>query len=245
MKFQKLIVVIVGLALTLAICSTPASADQLTLGGDGTATFTGLSTGFQVTATGSCPAGSPPTNCIGSATTGSFESPIGTTVFANALWEFSIPSISPFLTVGALNGSGVYPVINGNPSSFQFSGTAASAPGGGTGDTVTGTINWTAIDPANIPGHNLAILVGMLTVTNSTGKLVADYPIGGLTAIDYTFDLGPTNSLASIAGVPEASITGQASSGEVPNVPEVDSILLLGTGLLSAGTFARLRRRKA
>jgi hypothetical protein len=138
-----------------------------------------------------------------------------------------------------LNASGVYPVIAGNSSTFQFAGTGANS-----GDTVVGTITWMAIDPANVAGNNLAVFVGTVAIAGSTGILTTDYPLNHTATIDYTVNLGPTNSLATVAGNNGVVISGTASSGEVPGVPEVNSILLLGTGLLGAGTFVRLRRRR-
>ncbi len=229
----------VALVIAVMTCSVPALADQLALGGDGILTFTGLATGFQVT-TNTCAVANPSPSCVGSGSSGSYEQPTGNVVFSGASWYFTIPSMPPLLAMGPLNAAGNYPVISGNPSTFKFAGTGAHS-----GDTVEGSIKWAAVVPGTIPGHNLAVFAGFLTVTNSTGLLVQDFPASATVPIDYTFDLGATNTLAILAGHPDITFSARASSGEVPGVPEPTSILFLGTGMLVAGTVIRMKRRKA
>ena len=183
-----------------------------------------------------CPASPPfgPASCIGSASTGGYDAPDGTEVFSGGAWDFSLTT----LTFGNLSGF-FYPVIGGNPSQFNFQGTNSAAPGTSS-DYVNGTINWTHIADT---GTTTAQMEGVLTISGSGGLLATDYPVNDSVILDYTFNR-LTAEISTLAGDPTATGTGGAESGSVPSVPEVSSILLLGTGLLSAGTFVRLRRRR-
>ncbi len=225
----------------VALSVSPAFADQLTLGGDGTATFTGTgsSSGDVITVTtggtaGGCPVGA---TCIGSNSTGGFESPTGNNIFTGASWSFSVPQSVPLLSLQGGTG-GVYTVDQngGQTATFNFSG--------GGGDTVTGTIDWTSLTQS--PTTQAATISGTLKVTGSTGTgtdgatFLADFPSGYTLGIDYAFSMG--SSLSGLIGTSN-SISGSASSGEVPGAPEPTTLVLYGAGMLLVGSFFRKYRR--
>ena len=228
----------------VALSMSPVFADQLTLGGDGTATFTGTgsTTGDVITITtsgtaGGCAAGS---TCIGSDTTGSFEAPLGTTVFTGASWSFSVASVPPMLSLLAPNSFGTtyaYAIDQngGQMSAFSFSG--------GGGDTVTGMIDWTSLVQT---GAGSATLNGTLVVSSVTGTgtagatFLADFPQGYTLPLDYTFSM--SSALSGILGTMSAT-SGVASSGEVQGAPEPTTLVLYGAGMLLIGSFFRKYRQ--
>lgn len=228
----------------VALSVSPVFADQLTLGGDGTATFTGTgsSSGDVITimttgTAGGCAAGS---TCIGSDSTGSFESPLGTNVFTGASWSFSVPSVPPMLSLLAPTSIGttyVYGIDQngGQMSAFSFSG--------GGGDTVTGMVDWTSLvqtGPASAT-FNGTLVVSSVTGTGSAGAtFLADFPMGDSLPLDYTFSM--SGELSSIVGSTGFS-TGQASSGEVQGAPEPTTLVLYGAGMLLIGSFFRKYRQ--
>jgi hypothetical protein len=225
----------------LAFATTPLIADQLTLGGDGQATFTGTgnTTGDVITivtsgSSGGCPAGD---TCIGSNTTGGFESPTGTTIFGGASWSFSVPTSAPLLSLLAPSSPGVYSVDQngGQIATFNFSG--------GGGDTVTGTIDWTSLTQSGTT--NAATISGTLKVSSVSGlgtdgtAFAKDFPAGDTLGVDYTFNM--SSSLSTLLGGTN-SLTGTASSGEVPGAPEPTTLVLYGAGMLLVGSYFRTRR---
>ena len=243
---DKMIMIFSTAVATVALSLPPVFADQLTLGGDGTATFTGTgsSSGDVITimTTGTAGGCAGPATCIGSNSTGSFESPLGTTVFSGAAWSFSVPSVPPLLSLLAPSSSGstyTYGVDQngGQTAAFNFSG--------GGGDTVNGQIDWTSLVQ---PGPQSATLDGFLVVSGVTGSgtdgatFAADFPMGNSLVIDYTFSMsGALSGLVRSTGF----ATGQASNGEVSGVPEPGVLVLFGTGmfLLLVDLFFRKYRR--
>ncbi len=231
---------------TVALSLPPVFADQLTLGGGGTATFTGTgsTSGDVITiATSGTPYGcASASTCIGYYT-GSFESPTGTTIYSGAAWSFSV---SPLLSLLAPSGSNYAVDPNGGQlSTFNFSG--------GGGDTVTGTIDWNSLLQS---GSTLAAtLNGVLKVGSVVGggtdgaNFAADFPVGSDLSINYSFPMG--EALSALVGSTGAA-TGTASGGEVslalagaPSVPEPGVLVLFGTGmfLLLIDLFFRKYRR--
>ncbi len=226
----------------VALSVSPVFADQLTLGGDGTATFTGTGnlSGDVITMTttgssGGCPVGD---TCIGSNSSGGFESPTGVNIFGGASWSFSVPQSAPLLSLQSLGG-GVYTVDQngGQTATFNFSG--------GGGDTVTGTIDWTSLTQSSTT--NVATISGTLKVSTVTGTgtdgatFLTDFPSGYTLGIDYAFgNLG--SSLSGLIGT-HNSLSGTASSGEVPGAPEPTTLVLYGAGMLLVGSFFRKYRQ--
>ncbi len=231
-----------GAALAaLAFATTPLMADQLTLGGDGQATFTGTgsNTGDVITivtsgTSGGCPAGD---TCIGSINSGGFESPTGTNIFGGASWSFSVPQSAPLLSLLAPSSPGVYNVDQngGQTATFNFSGN---------GDTVSGTIDWTSLTQSSTT--QAATISGTLIVSSVSGggtdgtTFAKDFPLGDTLGVDYTFNMG--SSLSGLLGN-KLSVTGTASSGEVPGAPEPTTLVLYGAGMLVVGSYFRKRRQ--
>jgi hypothetical protein len=223
-------------ALVVLLGITPAMADQLTLGGDGTIFFCstgGVNSPIVISTSSSC---SPQGGTAGSSTTGSFESPTGNTVIALQPWSLAFPT---GLEIGALSG-GVFQFVN-QPTTTAFSWGGASGTG-----TVTGNVTWSLVSD----GTPVPRFFGNLVVTGNTAPagsaLANDYQPGHSVAIDFTVNLGSNPTLETIyARGDGASTSGTFSSGEVPAAPEPTSIFFLGTGILAAGTVLRARFRKA
>lgn len=222
-------------ALLAVLCVIPAMADQLTLGATsgnvyfcspvGATTVTVAATSFTNT-----------TNCTGETAGtvsggGYFEAPNGSPLF---LGTYTIGFPVPPLVLGPEGGSGQFPA-NAAISSFSWTGA------GGQG-SLAGTIVWNYIvDHTAFPKFD-----GNLTVTSVSGTnpiFTSDFPANGtVTHVDFTMgNLGVFFDAIRGTGTQRSATI---SSGEVVPTPEVSSVLLLGTGMLLAGTFVRYRRRR-
>lgn len=243
---------LIAIAAWMMVAAAPSigSADQIALGGSsGAITFD--STG----AAGSKIAVSPSPLTLSSASSGTFESPTGTTLVALQPWSLVFPSNFQF---GGLSSGQFTTFANNTGTSFSW--------GGNGGGTVTGTVVWTMVkDSTQRPNF-----VGTLTITGDTvtagqygghgAAILADYAVGSVDSIDFTVNLGTDSSLDQVynhaasclfprlhlACTAITTTTGTFSSGEVPSapsaVPEPATLLLLGSGLISLGIVGRRRR---
>ena len=236
-KKMKVLSCLIGFVFIMSLNVVPAFADQLSLGGgDGTLYFCSTGAAGSPVVLSSVSGCGTPGGTTGSATTGSFESPTGTTVIAIQPWSLIFPSINP-LEFDPITGDVVSPQ---NTTAFSWGG----PPGAGT-SAITGDITFTSVHD----GTSSPRFVGALTISanGNSGVLGSDYVPGTVYKIDFNVDLG-TNPLLEDVFNHTGDVTttsGRFSSGEVPTVPETSSVLMLGTGMLVAGTFLRLRRRKA
>jgi hypothetical protein len=236
---RKALLFSIAALAAIALSTTPLMADQLALGGDGNVTFTGTgsTSGDVITVTTTetpmgCAAGS---TCIG-AVSGSFEAPTGTPIFTGAAWSFSLPTVSPLLSLLAA-GFDTYKVDQngGQMATFNFSG--------GGGDTLTGTIDWTTL--AQSPTTSVATMSGTIMINSVVGggtdgaTFAADFAAGDTLGIDYSFSM--PSLLSGVVGTTN-TLTGFASSGEVPGAPEPTTLVIYGAGMLVIGSYFRKRR---
>lgn len=230
---RKLHLMLIVVAAVLSLTAIPAFADQLTLGGDGTVFFCstgGPNSPIVLSTTPGCTTAG---GTVGSTNSGTFESPTGNTVVALQPWHLVFPSTNPF-EFGSLVGN-VFSVVS--PQNV----TAFSWGGNGTG-TITGNVIWTIVKDGTDRPQFMGDLV--ITGNGNTGQLLAEFPVGLTMGIDFTINLGGNPQLDDVfaSGAPAAT-NGRFSSGEVPSVPEPGTALLMGAGLLVAGTFLRRRGR--
>ena len=125
--------------------------------------------------------------------------------------------------------------INMNSSTFNYLWSAQNG-------SVAGTINLTGA--MQVPGYNQVFFVGRLDVTSSTGAYSTLFPVGNQN-LDITFYLNSGTISLDTLWAQGGTASGYLSSGEVvPVVPEPASMVLLGSGLLAAGSMFKFRRRK-
>jgi len=222
-------------ALVVLLGITPAMADQLTLGGDGTIFFCstgGVNSPIVISTSSGC---TPQGGVAGSATTGSFESPTGNTVIALQPWSLTFPT---GLELGALSG-GVFQFVNQpTTTAFSWGGASGTSP-------ITGNITWALVSDGTPVPRFFGTMV--ITGNSNSGVLGSDYQVGHSVNIDFTVSLGSNPSLEAVYAHTGGALStsGTFSSGEVPAAPEPTSIFFLGTGILAAGTVLRARFRKA
>lgn len=141
------------------------------------------------------------------------------------------------------NGSVYGASMNGATTTFQYT----NNNGGGTPDSLTGTVVWTAIND----GSPNPTLKGVLTITNVSGPSAFTSLFAGITTvqIDFTLSSMPCGSGdTSNCTLTEMFTTGNgATNGETISAgqivtPEPGTLALFGSGLLTLGGF--LRRRK-
>lgn len=127
-------------------------------------------------------------------------------------------------------------LVNAAAGIWNFAQTSNVGFAYGTGGSfLTGTLQ--LVNLAQAPGFNIAVANADLTVT---GGSLSSLLQKGL--VDVTIRFGAKSNLESMLGT-TGHLNGKVSSGELVPTPEPSSMLLLGTGLLAAGSMLRLRRR--
>ncbi len=238
MKAKRLWLNIIAACLLLALGAISATVQsQITLTNSSqNVTFTATSTFPSASANvalGSCSSTTFTGTCTLSGST-LFGSDIGTYTFTTTTSSaFTISSSSAVQTVWPFTTPG------GATSTFSYS--AAD------GDSLTGTVSWTTANNGSGNPH----LDGTITVTSRSGDMAftSAFPVSSVSNFDLLLSkLTCTPSITPctveqlfVNGSGSASAT--VSSGQVPAMPEPGSMLLLGSGLLVAGSFLRRRRR--
>jgi hypothetical protein len=223
------------LAVVLVAAAVSASAQtQISLGGSSSGqsiTFTtpGGSQPIAMGFSGACsvPGVGGSSTCLSGA--GTLQNPPSSNVAGNYyMW---MTGGGPSLRQSA---PGSYSV-NMNGSTFNYLWSAANG-------TVAGTIALTGA--SQVSGYPQVFFVGKLSITSATGAYSSMFAGSG-NNIDVTFYLNAGNMSLDALWANGGSASGYLSSGElVPVVPEPASMVLLGSGLLAAGSMFRLRRRK-
>jgi hypothetical protein len=218
-----------ALAIAPLLWASAANADLINMGGSpGTMTFS--------------PAGS---GTLGFTTTGfsfanaDFEHPNGTVVITGTA------SLSAMTGTTGTESGGIFPIVSGGMDTFTFTAT------GGASGSMSGTVTWPGIkDGTSSPqfDDNALLTVTSNTVTNA--NFDADFPVNGHSPIDFTLNLTPPTTLATVAGeqVGGPSATATFSSGEVVPAPVIGHglfVLLAVGGVLFGGKlFENLKKRQ-
>jgi hypothetical protein len=234
----------VAVGVLAMLCSPGAFADTMGLGSDGSVTVCSDTLGVVFFAANSnC--NSPAT--VQSGNTGTFASPDGNSVITGMPWSFLLPM---FAWVPSGGGNFV-PKTTPASTSFTWGGGSNALPPNQTVGAITGRVTWTVITD----GISTPQVSGVLVIDSNanSGKLLTDYPVGTSVSINYSFHgwLPTIEAVANHAnGVSQNAqglyySSGTGSSGDIPSVPEASSILLFGTGVLTAGTVVRWRRRRS
>ena len=211
--------------------AVPAFADQFSMGGGtGTVFFCTSGAGQPITVSTSDANCGTAGGTASSANSGTFESPTGNGIFFGQQWSFTLPT-----QIASLTGANFTTITNGVPSNMSIGGNNGTL-------AITGTITWTSVND-HTPKPQL-IGTFHVSANPNTGILLSDYPVGANLSVDYTINLGTNPTLGTLWDGGATRTSGSLSSGEVVPTPETSSILLMGTGMLLAGTVVRLRRRK-
>ncbi len=222
------------LALMTAACVLPALADELTLSkSTGSLSFCSVSGGDIYVSAGGFSDQSKCTANSGTLSGSGVLQSNGITIDSGGTYDFTFPG-DPSTLMLTPAGAYTWNASNGTSATFTYKDNMGS---------FSGTITWSPVGQTNLAmtlrGNTF---IGGTNYT-ATGSLAQDYPIGGIAPFVFAVNLS-TSSLSNLSTAP-GNASGTLMSGQVsdPPVPEVSSILLLGTGLLSAGIFASLRRR--
>ena len=202
----------------------PASADQITFGpSTNNISFCSLSGGAVTVSAAGFSSGCVPLAGTGTITGSATWNPTGGSA---ELGTFSIAMSTMTLTPA---GGAVWNSSGGAGSTFTYSGASG---------TIVGSITWSTVTDATNPIQ----FAGSLQITSASGSLLARFPVGTTVGFDFTMN-GGAGILTALSAAPGQS-SNPISSGEVAPVPEPGSILLLGSGLLAAGSFLRMRRKR-
>jgi hypothetical protein len=88
-------------------------------------------------------------------------------------------------------------------------------------------------------------ILASLYVTGSTGQFTPTlWPVGATVPLDFAVALYGLPTVGQVYAGTYPSSSGPISSGQIVPVPEPASIALLGSGLLMAGSWVKVRRRK-
>lgn len=224
---RKLSLMLILVAAVLSLTAIPAFADQLGLGGGTPGVyFCNIGGNIYMSTTSGCTTTG---GTIGSDNSGNFQSPNHHVVIDGQPWSFGLPTFGWVWAVYDLVPVGAPPT-----NSFSWGGNGV--------EIITGTITWSFLSD----GSASSKLVGSMKIDDNAngGLLGIDFPEGASVLIDYTFsNIHPT--VGGLLGLGDGHSSGIAwdSSGEVPSVPEPGTLLLLGAGLVVAGTFLRRRGR--
>ncbi len=236
MKTKRLWVNIIAACLLLALGAISATAQsQITLANSTqVVTFTATSVTTMNIALGSCSGGTFTGTCTLS---GSAFFPGDT---GSPTYSFTTTTAAAF-TATKFGTSTVFPITTpgGATSTFSYAG--------GT-DSLSGTVTWTNANNGSGNPH----FTGIITVTASSGTaaFTSLFGVGStpsfdllLSALTCTGIGGNPCTLEGIFASGSGSANAPDSAGQVQPVPEPGSMLLLGSGLLVAGSFLRRRRR--
>ena len=213
------IAAVVAIGLMIGPASAAAQS-QITLGGSTTSViFQGTSSTSTLAVTlGGC-------SKAGACTIGGQA--FGTGSLTSGPAPYAITSTLGTITLTLVNAAaGLWDFAQSSKIGFGY------GPGG---SLLTGTLQ--LVNLSQTPGFNLAVANADLTVT---GGSLASVLQAGL--IDVTIRFGCKTNLESMLGT-NGHLNGKISSGELVPTPEPSSMLLLGSGLLAAGSMLRFLKR--
>lgn len=216
---RLMIAAVVAIGLMMGPASAAAQS-EITLGGSTTnVIFQGTSSTNTLAVTlGGC-------NLKGACTVGGQAFGTGSLLSGPAPW--SITSTLGTITLTLVNAAaGLWDFAQTSKICFAY---------GKLGSLLTGSLQ--LVNLAQAPGFNRAVANADLIVTG--GSLASLLQHGSM---EVTISFGTKTNLESMLGT-TGHLNGKVSSGALVPTPEPSSMLLLGTGLLAAGSMLRFRRR--